>query len=90
MVIKAKKAIKINSQRGDGHINGEELLVIGKTPALQGIRLYIVLTKKFPLPVMILDTKIEIEEILTEEITLDEAQVKYIDDIPKGLITLFK
>ena len=91
MKVKAKRGIKINSQRGDGHINGTFFSIIGKSKIeLKGIVVYFVLAKDFPLPIAIMSNRVDIVDKKEDIIELSEEQMLYINNnIPPEFIELF-
>tara|TARA_R110000772_G_scaffold57842_4_gene130924 strand:- start:1394 stop:1678 length:285 start_codon:yes stop_codon:yes gene_type:complete len=64
MVITGKKAVKINSDKGDGHEDGAPCIIIGQSQTVKysELKMYVVIWEDFPLPVLIAEHRLKLSE----------------------------
>lgn len=75
MEITAKKAVKCNSEPGDGHNDGTPCLIIGETLSIpdSDIKLYFTLWEDFSVPVAIASSRLIVLEE-KKDINFDETE----------------
>lgn len=88
--ILGKKAVKINSEPGDGHHDGATCIIIAESPDTPYGIIYLTIFEDFPLPVAIAGFRVK---FLTPEdctqIQLTDDQVEYLSNFPEKMFKYY-